>query len=100
MITFVSIVIQRFKFLKQQFGKDRERLIRNDFNLDCSVLGALLSAHLLIVDPLKPFGDLTLPNYNNELLDLAHDLASRLLPAFDRTPHGLPYPRVRQIIIN
>ncbi|CAF4958621.1 unnamed protein product, partial [Rotaria socialis] len=50
--------------------------------------------HLLIIDPLQPFGDLKIPDYDNELLDLAHDLASRLLPAFERTPHGLPYPRV------
>ncbi|KAF2481217.1 glycoside hydrolase [Neohortaea acidophila] len=31
--------------------------------------------------------------YTSQLLDLAHDLATRLLPAFD-TPTGLPYPRV------
>ena len=31
--------------------------------------------------------------YDGQLLRLAHDLASRLLPAFD-TPTGLPYPRV------
>lgn len=61
-----------------------------------SVLGALLSAHLLIVDPLQPFGNLKMEDYDNELLDLAHDLASRLLPAFDNTPQGLPYPRVRK----
>ena len=60
------------------------------------VLGALLSAHLLIIDPIQPFGNLTIPDYDNELLDLAHDLASRLLPAFEKTPHGLPYPRVRR----
>ncbi len=59
------------------------------------VLGALLSAHLLIVDPLQPFGNLTIVDYDNALLDLAHDLASRLLPAFEKTPQGLPYPRVR-----
>jgi mannosidase alpha-like ER degradation enhancer 1 len=59
-----------------------------------SVLGALLSAHLLIVDPLQPFGNLTIVDYDNELLDLAHDLATRLLPAFEKTPQGLPYPRV------
>ncbi|CAF1177460.1 unnamed protein product [Adineta steineri] len=64
------------------------------FEATIRVLGALLSAHLLIVDPLQPFGNLTIPNYDNELLDLAHDLASRLLPAFEKTPHGLPYPRV------
>ncbi|KAK5123015.1 hypothetical protein LTR85_003581 [Meristemomyces frigidus] len=31
--------------------------------------------------------------YDGQLLRLAHDLASRLLPAFN-TPTGLPYPRV------
>jgi hypothetical protein len=51
----------------------------------------------LIVDPLQPFGNLKIPDYDNELLDLAHDLASRLLPAFEKTPHGLPYPRVNHI---
>jgi hypothetical protein len=65
-----------------------------------SVLGALLSAHLLIVDPLQPFGNLKISDYDNELLDLAHDLASRLLPAFENTPHGLPYPRVSDIYRN
>jgi hypothetical protein len=65
-----------------------------------SVLGALLSAHLLIVDPLQPFGNLTIVDYDNELLDLAHDLATRLLPAFEKTPQGLPYPRVKKMKIN
>ncbi|XP_063714231.1 ER degradation-enhancing alpha-mannosidase-like protein 1 isoform X2 [Symsagittifera roscoffensis] len=32
--------------------------------------------------------------YNNELYDLALDLASRLLPAFHESHAGLPYPRV------
>ena len=47
-----------------------------------------------MIDPVQPFGQLKPIDYDDELLDLAHDLASRLLPAFDRTPHGLPYPRV------
>ncbi|CAF1436029.1 unnamed protein product, partial [Rotaria sp. Silwood1] len=64
------------------------------FEATIRVLGALLSAHLLIVDPLQPFGNLRIEDYDNELLDLAHDLASRLLPAFENTPQGLPYPRV------
>ncbi|UJR32098.1 hypothetical protein I4U23_019566 [Adineta vaga] len=64
------------------------------FEATIRVLGALLSAHLLIVDPLQPFGNLSIADYDNELLNLAHDLASRLLPAFENTPHGLPFPRV------
>lgn len=31
--------------------------------------------------------------YNGELLDMAHDLGVRLLPAFE-TPTGIPYSRV------
>lgn len=58
------------------------------------VLGGLLSAHLLVTDTSHTFGNLSLPNYNDELLTLAHDLASRLLPAFSGTATGIPYPRV------
>ncbi|CAF3168699.1 unnamed protein product [Rotaria socialis] len=82
----VQLVIDHVRF-------DRNSTIQV-FEATIRVLGALLSAHLLIIDPLQPFGDLKIPDYDNELLDLAHDLASRLLPAFERTPHGLPYPRV------
>lgn len=76
-------------------------------------VGGLLSAHLFalgdlpishyypysksskvaseVSGPLSPW-----PNgfsYDGQLLRLAHDLANRLLPAFN-TPTGLPYPRV------
>ena len=30
----------------------------------------------------------------DDLLSLAHDLAERLLPAFDKTETGIPLPRV------
>lgn len=53
-----------------------------------------MSAHLLINDAKQPFGNLVPRKYNNELLHLAHELASRLLPAFENTRTGLPYPRV------
>jgi mannosidase alpha-like ER degradation enhancer 1 len=33
-------------------------------------------------------------DYNDELLLLAHDLANRLLNAFENTSLGIPYPRV------
>ncbi|OQR66278.1 ER degradation-enhancing alpha-mannosidase 1-like [Tropilaelaps mercedesae] len=64
------------------------------FEANIRLLGALLSAHLLIKDPTQPFGDLRPAGYNDELLTLARDLANRLLPAFDGTPTGLPFPRV------
>jgi mannosidase alpha-like ER degradation enhancer 1 len=64
------------------------------FEANIRILGALLSAHLLITDPKQLFGDLRPPGYTRELLDLAHDLATRLLPAFENSSTGLPYPRV------
>uniref|UniRef100_S4RM89 alpha-1,2-Mannosidase n=1 Tax=Petromyzon marinus TaxID=7757 RepID=S4RM89_PETMA len=60
----------------------------------CRVLGSLLSAHLIITDTAQPFGDMALPDYEDELLHMAHELASRLLPAFENTNTGIPYPRV------
>ncbi|EMC99768.1 glycoside hydrolase family 47 protein [Baudoinia panamericana UAMH 10762] len=72
-------------------------------------VGGLLSAHLFAIGELPitgytpawttdKHGNATIPwpagfRYSNQLLALAHDLASRLLPAFT-TPTGLPYPRV------
>ena len=58
------------------------------------VLGALISAHLIITDPDQPFGHMVPEDYDNELLQMAHDLAARLLPAFERTATGIPFPRV------
>lgn len=58
------------------------------------LLGALLSAHLLIRDENQPFGDLEPDWYDGELLEMASDLASRFLPAFDNSKTGLPHPRV------
>lgn len=63
------------------------------------VLGGLLSAHLLITDKAKPFGNIAPVGYDGELLSLANDLASRLIPAFDNTATGIPFPRVNYIYI-
>ncbi|KAF6776831.1 hypothetical protein AHF37_04091 [Paragonimus kellicotti] len=63
------------------------------FEASIRILGGLLSAHLLITDPAQPFGDLRLDGYDGELLQLAHDLANRMLNVFDASPSGLPYPR-------
>ncbi|XP_066974398.1 ER degradation-enhancing alpha-mannosidase-like protein 1 isoform X2 [Macrobrachium rosenbergii] len=61
---------------------------------DNPLLGALLSAHLLILDESQPFGNLEPDWYDGELLEMASDLASRFLPAFDNSKTGLPHPRV------
>ena len=61
------------------------------------VLGALLSAHLIITDDKQPFGHMVPEDYDNELLEMAHDLAARLLPAFEKTATGIPYPRVNEL---
>ncbi|XP_015265066.1 PREDICTED: ER degradation-enhancing alpha-mannosidase-like protein 1 [Gekko japonicus] len=64
------------------------------FEATIRVLGSLLSAHIIITDAKQPFGDMTIKGYDNELLHMAHDLAVRLLPAFENTKTGIPYPRV------
>ena len=55
----------------------------------------MLSAHLLIVDKSGDFPNLRPAGYENQLLDLAHNLANRLLVAFEGTRTGIPWPRVR-----
>uniref|UniRef100_A0A8C7IDR7 alpha-1,2-Mannosidase n=2 Tax=Oncorhynchus TaxID=8016 RepID=A0A8C7IDR7_ONCKI len=64
------------------------------FEANIRILGSLISAHILLTDPKHPFGNVGLVDYDNELLHLAHDLAVRLLPAFENTSTGIPYPRV------
>merc|ERR1719369_718343 len=81
----VKLVIDHVNFDKSNVVQVFEANIR--------LLGGLLSAHLLIEDQDKPFGDLTPDWYMDDLLTLAHDLAERLLPAFE-TDTGLPFPRV------
>lgn len=60
------------------------------FETTIRVLGGLLSAHLFANQTAQPFH---LPWYRGELLAMAHDLGTRLLPAFT-TPTGIPYARV------
>lgn len=64
------------------------------FEANIRILGSLISAHILLTDPRHPFGEVGFEDYDNELLHLAHDLAVRLLPAFENTNTGIPYPRV------
>ncbi|KAF4619947.1 hypothetical protein D9613_005188 [Agrocybe pediades] len=60
------------------------------FETTIRVLGGLLSGHIFASKSGHPFH---LPWYRGELLDLAHDLGERLLPAFS-TPTGIPYARI------
>ncbi|KAI3382185.1 hypothetical protein SNEBB_008846 [Seison nebaliae] len=118
----ISIVIDYLHF-------DKENLIQV-FESNIRIIGGLLSAHLIIVDEGKPFGDFTFRHesqsyesivyhrhmkpeeflkkwktrqigserkwiaYDNELLELAKELADRLLVAFDNSTFALPQPRV------
>ncbi len=58
----------------------------------------MLSAHLVITSKEQPFGNMSLPNYNDELLKLAHDLGVRLLSAYDKEKSEIPYPRVKKFL--
>ncbi|KRZ24781.1 ER degradation-enhancing alpha-mannosidase-like protein 1 [Trichinella pseudospiralis] len=73
------------------FNKDNTVQV---FEANIRVIGALLSAHLIIVDKNALLGDFRIPGYNDELLSLAHDLANRLMSAFEETNTGIPHPRV------
>ncbi|KAL3104431.1 hypothetical protein niasHT_028948 [Heterodera trifolii] len=64
------------------------------FEVTIRVIGSLLSAHLILTNENPFHGDFSMPTYNGELLELAHDMANRLLPAFEGTETGLPFPRV------
>uniref|UniRef100_A0A1A8KET8 alpha-1,2-Mannosidase n=1 Tax=Nothobranchius kuhntae TaxID=321403 RepID=A0A1A8KET8_NOTKU len=82
----VKLVIETVSFDKDSTVQVFEANIR--------ILGSLISAHILLTDPKHPFGQVGFKDYDNELLHLAHDLAVRLLPAFENTSTGIPYPRV------
>ncbi|EPS95376.1 hypothetical protein FOMPIDRAFT_146232 [Fomitopsis schrenkii] len=100
-VTLVD-VLDTFVVLNDTAGF--ERAVRNtidyvQFDIDTKpqvfettirVLGGLLSGHLFANQTGQPFH---LPWYRGELLDLAHDLGERLLPAF-MTPTGLPIARI------
>lgn len=60
------------------------------FETTIRVLGGLISAHQIASDYAT---GMRVPSYDNQLLNLAEDLARRLLPAFD-TPTGIPFGSV------
>ncbi|EPB83370.1 ER degradation enhancer, mannosidase alpha-like 1 [Mucor circinelloides 1006PhL] len=61
------------------------------FEVNIRALGGLLSAHMLATDPSLNH---TIQGYNDELLHMAQDLADRLMPAFQTSKTGIPFPRV------
>ena len=79
----------------------------NVFETTIRILGGLLSAHLFAIDKkldlwtsnsnynthTEEDSSMYMNTYNNELLNLARDLADRLLPAFE-TPTSIPYGTV------
>jgi len=85
----VQLVLENVSFDKNNVVQVFEANIR--------VLGGLLSAHLLMEDTNGPFKDLMPDWYAGDLLTLAHDLADRLILAFDQTESGIPHPRVHLI---
>ena len=62
------------------------------FETTIRLLGSLISSHLILTEWVDVF-KIEILTYDNELLDLARDLGTRLLPAFDNSLN-LPYPRV------
>ncbi|PAV89733.1 hypothetical protein WR25_11207 [Diploscapter pachys] len=64
------------------------------FEATIRVIGSLLSAHLIASDKSRTLGDFYMEDYDGELLSMAHELASRLMPAFDGSRTGIPYTRV------
>ncbi|KIK98757.1 glycoside hydrolase family 47 protein [Paxillus rubicundulus Ve08.2h10] len=60
------------------------------FETTIRVLGGLLSGHLFASELGQPF---YLPWYRGQLLNMAYDLGTRLLPAF-ATPTGIPFARL------
>lgn len=98
-MSHLSILIL-FRCLRRLFGKLQHLKVvgswlNSSIALVNRVLGGLLSAHLILTDPDRLLGDFSMSSYNDELLTLAHDLATRLLPAFEGSATGIPFPRVR-----
>lgn len=52
------------------------------------IIGSLLSAHLILTNDNPYHGNFSLINYDGGLLKMAHDVAKRLLPAFENTKTG------------
>ncbi|CAI4223785.1 unnamed protein product [Auanema sp. JU1783] len=67
------------------------------FEANIRMIGSLLSAHLIASDSSRLLGDFYMKEYDGELLSLAHDLANRLMVAFEGTNTGIPFTRVNLV---
>jgi mannosidase alpha-like ER degradation enhancer 2 len=63
------------------------------FETNIRAVGGLISAHILAADHRRAL----VPGYNNSLLELAVQLADRLMPAFD-TPTGIPFGSINLLL--
>jgi mannosidase alpha-like ER degradation enhancer 1 len=59
------------------------------FEATIRVIGSLLSTHLILTNENPYTGEMTMPGYDGELLTITHDLAIRLLAAFENTDTSL-----------
>ena len=66
------------------------------FETNIRVLGSLLACHQIL---LNPKWNMTMEDYQNELLTLSIDLADRLLPAFTESATEFPFPRVIELVL-
>ncbi len=64
------------------------------FETNIRILGGLISAHLLASESPQ-----LLPEYDGKMLDLAIDIADRLMPAF-QTKTGIPYGTVKRFLFH
>ncbi|KAK3283484.1 alpha-mannosidase, partial [Cymbomonas tetramitiformis] len=80
---------QSVQWLAKNLDFDKDLTV-SLFETNIRVMGGLLSAHLLASDEST---GMRVPDYRGELLDIAHDLGQRMLPAFN-TPTGIPYGAV------
>lgn len=71
-------------------------LVVSVFETNIRVLGGLLGGHFAAM-ALKEKGHHQLNWYNGQLLRMAEEVGTRLLPAFN-TSTGLPYPKVNALV--
>ncbi|KAJ1977755.1 hypothetical protein H4R35_002172 [Dimargaris xerosporica] len=82
--------IQAIQLVRQHVHFDVDSKVQV-FEVTIRMLGGLLSGHILASG--GPFGA-PVENYGDELLALAWDLGTRLLPAFEQSPTKIPLARI------
>ncbi len=80
-------------FVAQTVNFDKDLNV-SVFETNIRILGGLISAHLLASESPQ-----LLPEYDGKMLDLAIDIADRLMPAF-QTKTGIPYGTVKRFLFH